>query len=160
MTGLELSLEESHALFECFPGFPQALFPVREGIAEPESQLGDQVICLGVVFGNETGRGQGSETLAEFFGRFPGTAQAWIYLRNEGDYASDSIRKSFRFLLKEAGAQQGIRRITVPTGPSEQALAAFLEAIGFARAGVLREALYLHGRYHDVTVFDLAFDAA
>jgi len=90
--------------------------------------------------------------------RIPGAAQAWVYLDDENDYAADTIRKGFRALLKEASGQQAIRRLTVPTAPWENALQTFLEAVGFTREGMLREALYLHGRYHDVTVFSIAAD--
>jgi len=82
-----------------------------------------------------------------------GRATAWLYLRDEADYASDSIRKSFRAILQEAGGQQAVKRLTVPVSPKEQALRGFLEAIGFTQAGTQREALYLHGDYHDVTLY-------
>ncbi len=85
--------------------------------------------------------------------RLPGCAYAWIYLRNDSDYADDAVRKSFRTLLAEAAKQQGLRRILAPAGPGETALAAFLRAVGFEASGTLREALFLHGRYHDVQVF-------
>jgi uncharacterized protein len=91
--------------------------------------------------------------------QLPGAATAWVYMRNEADYASESIRKGFRAILKEAGAQQSIRRLVVPVSPKEQELAAFLEAVGFKREGVLREALYLHGAYQDVTVYSITTDA-
>jgi len=91
--------------------------------------------------------------------QLPGAATASVYMRNGADYAAESIRKGFRAILKEAGAQQSIRRLTVPVSPKEQGLAAFLEAVGFKREGVLREALYLHGAYHDVTVYSITTDA-
>jgi radical SAM protein with 4Fe4S-binding SPASM domain len=92
--------------------------------------------------------------------RLPGVAQAWIYMRGFEDYASDSIRKSFRFMLNEAAAQQNFRRIVVAVGPAEQPLAAFLESTGFRCEGTLREALFLHGAYHDVRLFGLTLDEA
>lgn len=85
--------------------------------------------------------------------RLPGNALGWLYMRKETDYASDTIRKGFRAILDEAGGQQAVRRVTVPVAPWEQGLAAFLEATGFTRQGAQREALYAHGRYHDVAVF-------
>jgi len=90
--------------------------------------------------------------------RIPGAAHAWGHLHDEKDYAAETIRKGFRALLKEAAGQQAIRRLTVPAAPWETALQAFLEAVGFTREGVLREALYLHGRYHDVALFSIAAD--
>lgn len=90
--------------------------------------------------------------------RTPGAAQAWIYLRREADYASDEVRKGFRFLLKQAGGQQSIRRITVPVSDQETALGAFLTAIGFQKEGTLREALYLHNSYRDVHVYGISTD--
>jgi len=90
--------------------------------------------------------------------RFPGTASAWVYMRDESDYASESVRKSLRAILQEAGGQQSIRRLRVPTSPKEQALQGLLESIGFARTGTQREALYLHGSYHDVTVYSAVLD--
>ena len=90
--------------------------------------------------------------------RFPGAATAWLYMRDEADYASGAMRKGFRAILREAGGQQSVKRLTVPTSPNEQALRAFLEAIGFVRTGTQREALYLHGAYHDVTFYSAVLD--
>jgi uncharacterized protein len=80
----------------------------------------------------------------------PGSAKLWIYLRDPAGYASEAVRKSFRFLLEEAATKQSIRRLIVPVGPREDALATFLLATGFALEGTQREALYLHGKYEDV----------
>ncbi len=87
--------------------------------------------------------------------RIPESALLWIYLRDEQDYSSESVRRSFRMLLREAAKQQAFRRLFAPAGPRELALAAFLAALGFEQAGVLREALYLHGRYQDVRLFSM-----
>ena len=91
--------------------------------------------------------------------RLAGCAQGWIYMRDEADYASEAIRKGFRAILKEAGGQQDIRRLSVPVSAKEKGLAAFLEAAGFRREGVLREALYLHGGYHEVAVYSVGVDS-
>ncbi len=87
--------------------------------------------------------------------RIPESALLWIYLHKEQDYSSESVRRSFRMLLREAAKQQAFRRLFAPAGPRELALAAFLTALGFEQAGVLREALYLHGRYQDVRLFSM-----
>ncbi len=89
----------------------------------------------------------------------PGVAMAWIYMRGDADYGSESVRKGFRAILKEAGGQQSIRRLLVPVSLRETALGVFLEAVGFKREGALREALYLHGGYHDVTVYGISADS-
>lgn len=88
--------------------------------------------------------------------RIPGIARAWVYLRREADYADSGVRRGFRALLDEAGGQREIRRVTVPVGPRENALAAFLESAGFAIEGIEREALYLHGAYHDLRVYGIS----
>jgi uncharacterized protein len=88
--------------------------------------------------------------------RVPGVANAWLYLRRTEDYAADDIRKGFRFLLKQAGTQQGLRRIVVPAAAHEKPLQDFLTALGFAKAGTQREALYLHGKYHDVNLYTVS----
>ena len=85
----------------------------------------------------------------------PQTAQGALYMRDENDYAAESVRKGFRAILKEASAQQAVRALTIPAAVHEHALAAFLEALGFTRAGVQCEALYLHGAYHDVALYTL-----
>ncbi len=85
--------------------------------------------------------------------RVPGLAQAWLYMHDPADYASRAVQRSFRSVLKEAAAQPGIRRIIVPCQTSETGLSEFLEAVGFSAAGTLREALYLHGGYRDVTIY-------
>jgi uncharacterized protein len=88
--------------------------------------------------------------------RATGRAYAWLFFRDPADYASDALRKSFRFLLDEAGKQQGLRTLLIPVGPKEDALAAFLEAVGFANAGILREAFFLHGEYHPLRIFSIS----
>ena len=90
--------------------------------------------------------------------RFPGTAQGWVYLHNEADYAADDVRKAFRTLLREATKQQSIRRVTVPASAPETSLQTFLEAVGFHREGTLREALFVHGEYRDVHTYGLCVD--
>ena len=74
-------------------------------------------------------------------------------MRNEADYASESIRKGFRALLEEAAGQQAVQKLLVPVTEPEKALAGFLESLGFEHAGNEREALYLHGGYRDVHVY-------
>ena len=90
--------------------------------------------------------------------RLPDTALGWVYMHDETDYVSDAVRRSFRFILKEAGDQQDIRRLLTPAAHDETALQEFLEAVGYARLGVLREALYLHGTYHDVVMYGIGMD--
>jgi len=87
------------------------------------------------------------------------TASAWLYFRNEADYAAADLRKGLAFLLKQAGQQQGLRRITVSTAEYEHSLQHFLEQCGFTREGTLREALYLHGTYRDVHVYGITTSA-
>ncbi|HOZ45022.1 MAG TPA: SPASM domain-containing protein [Candidatus Hydrogenedentes bacterium] len=84
------------------------------------------------------------------------SAWAWIYMHDPSDYASDAVRKSFRFVLHEAGDQQALDRLLIYAGAEEQPLCAFLEAIGAEHVGTLRQALYLHGTYRDVRVYDFA----
>ncbi|GMV92329.1 MAG: hypothetical protein AMXMBFR82_21070 [Candidatus Hydrogenedentota bacterium] len=88
--------------------------------------------------------------------REPGTALAWVYMHAPNDYAADDVRKGFRTILKEAGGQQSIRRLTVPAASYEEELQAFLEAVGFAREGTLREALFAHDAYHDVHIYAIS----
>ena len=88
----------------------------------------------------------------------PGLARGWLYFRKQADYASDSIRKGFRAILKETGGQQAFKRLSIPVSHQEPGLAAFLEAVGFRQDGVLREALYLHGGYHDVAMYSILMD--
>ncbi len=87
------------------------------------------------------------------------TASAWLYFHNEADYAAADLRKGLAFLLKQAGQQQSLRRITVSTAEYEQPLQHFLEQCGFTREGTLREALYLHGTYRDVHVYGITTSA-
>ena len=85
--------------------------------------------------------------------RFSQAARVWIYLHRTTDYADHALQKAFQSLLADLGARQSIRRITVPVGPKEADLGTFLQRVGFIREGVEREALYLHGQYHDVCIF-------
>lgn len=87
--------------------------------------------------------------------RIKGAAEIAFYFRNEADYASDGTRKGIQTLLKQAGGQQELRRLTVPATAAETGLQQFLEALGFQREGTLREALYLHDAYHDVHVYGI-----
>lgn len=89
----------------------------------------------------------------------PGVAMAWVFMRDEADYASDSVRKGFRAILKEAWGQQPIKRVIVPASANEIALAEFLGAVGFKRIGTMREALFLHGKYGDVDIYSMAAGA-
>ena len=86
----------------------------------------------------------------------PGAAMLWIHLRKAADYADESVRKSFRFLLGEAGKQQGLDHLLVPCGPFDPGLSEFLAATGFERGGEQREALYLRGGYHNVAWYGAA----
>lgn len=88
--------------------------------------------------------------------REPGAAQAWVFMCDESYYASDEVRKGFRAILKEAGGQQSIRRLTAPAAAYETSLHAFLEAVGFTREGTQREALFVHDAYHDVHIYGIS----
>ncbi|MCC6491383.1 MAG: SPASM domain-containing protein, partial [Candidatus Hydrogenedentes bacterium] len=88
--------------------------------------------------------------------REPGAAQAWVYMHDEADYAAEDVRKGFRTILKEAGGQQSIRRLTVPAAEYEKGLQGFLEGVGFRREGTLREALFVHDAYHGVHVYGIS----
>ena len=86
----------------------------------------------------------------------PGSATAWLWLRDPEDYADAGVRRSFRALLKEAAGQQAIRQLLTPVSRFDVGLSAFLEAAGFRKAGTQREALYLHGAYHDIDLYAAA----
>lgn len=86
----------------------------------------------------------------------PGLAHVALFMKDEGDYAADPVRKSFKTILKEVGGQQTLRRMIVPAAAYETALQGFLESLGFRREGIWREALFLHGRYHDVHAYAIA----
>ncbi|MBX7257294.1 MAG: SPASM domain-containing protein [Candidatus Hydrogenedentes bacterium] len=88
--------------------------------------------------------------------RVQGAARAWVYIHDPADYASEDVRKGFRTILKEASTSQSIRRVTVPAAAYESELQAFLEAVGFAKEGVQREALFIHDAYHDVSIYGLS----
>ncbi len=90
--------------------------------------------------------------------RFPGTAQAWLYLRDPKDYANGRIQRSLAKLIEQAAGQQNIRRLLVPAGPKDEGLSALLEAADFTHAGNLRQALFLHGTYHDVALHSKTID--
>ena len=88
----------------------------------------------------------------------PGIVRAWLHFRSDKDYVLDANRKGFRAILKETSTSQMFKRLLVPVSHQEAALGTFLEAVGFTNAGVQREALYLHGRYHDVKIYTLTVD--
>lgn len=90
-------------------------------------------------------------------GQTPGTATAWMYIRNPADRAAADIRKGVKTLLVEAAKHQQLRRLTVFALESESGLHGFLEAIGFVREGVQREAVFLHGGYFDVAYYGMTF---
>jgi L-amino acid N-acyltransferase YncA len=89
----------------------------------------------------------------------PGVACAWLYLHDPSEYQSSATRRGFRNLLELLPAQQSLKRLLVPTGPHDGALALFLQATGFQPSGVQREALYLHGTYHDLKWFSLPLES-
>lgn len=86
-----------------------------------------------------------------------GLVHVSVFLRDPALYAAEDIRKGFRLLVQEAAKQQEFRRALAYAPDREPALQGFLEAIGFERAGAMREALYLHGDCHDVGVYALTF---
>ena len=88
--------------------------------------------------------------------RVQGAARAWVYMHDPADYASEEVRKGFRTILKEASNGQSIRRVTIPAAAYESELHGFLEAVGFAKEGTQREALFVHDAYHDVHIFGLS----
>jgi len=90
--------------------------------------------------------------------QWPGVVYGALHFRDKQDYHTESVRKSFKFLLEEAGAQQQIRRLQISVGPDDEGLGEFLAAIGFRSCGKQRESLYLHRRYHDLEQFVLAMD--
>lgn len=83
----------------------------------------------------------------------PGTATAYFWLRDSAGYADKAIQRSFREILSEAAGQQAIRRLLTPVSSFDAGLPIFLESIGFNPVGTQREALYLHGTYHDVDIY-------
>lgn len=85
--------------------------------------------------------------------RFAQAARAWLYLHRNTDYEDRTLQKAFRTLLKDLGARQSLQRITIPVGPHDNGLRTFLQQVGFTHEGTEREALYLHGQYHDVHIF-------
>ncbi len=87
--------------------------------------------------------------------RLPDVAQAAIYLHDPAHYEAEDIRKGLRLVLGEAGKQQGLRRVVTHAPDRDAPLHALLTALGFQKAGTQREALFLHGRYHDVSVYAL-----
>jgi len=90
----------------------------------------------------------------------PRTARAWFYLRDEASCHAETVRKGVRHLVRQAAENQAIDTVLTPVGPKEDALAGFLEAVGFQHIGTEREALYLHGAYHDVRIFALQLKQA
>lgn len=88
--------------------------------------------------------------------RVPAAAKGWIYFHNEADYSASDVQKGFRAILKEAGGQQSIHRLSIPAADYEKGLQKFLEAIGFTRDGTLREALFVHDAYHDVHMYSIS----
>lgn len=91
--------------------------------------------------------------------RLPDTAFGWVYLHDPADYSSEGIRRSIRFVLKEAGDLQSIKWLLVPAAEYETPLHEFLRAIGFQRMGLVREALYLHGTYRGVVLYRIGLGA-
>jgi len=86
----------------------------------------------------------------------PGYARLWLYFNDEGLYSDAGIRKGFRMLLDHAMQAQSIQYVTAYAAAYETPLQAFWEGAGFTRAGSLREAVFLHGDYHDAAVFGYA----
>jgi hypothetical protein len=95
-------------------------------------------------------------------GALEGAAMAWLYLRKPAYYESGDFRKGLRFLFQQAGnagSLSGAGALLIPAGPQEAGLRGLLESLGAARAGAQREALYLHGTYHDVDLYLLKLSA-
>ncbi|HDP34431.1 MAG TPA: GNAT family N-acetyltransferase [Candidatus Hydrogenedentes bacterium] len=82
-----------------------------------------------------------------------GLAWAWLYMRDKKAYEESGVRRALRTLLTEMKRSQQLAQILTPVTSAETGLATCLEALGFKRLGVRRQALYLHGKYHDVSIY-------
>jgi len=89
-----------------------------------------------------------------------GAAQAWLYFHDATEYQSSATRKGFRNLIDLLPSQQSFTRLLVPAGPKDGGLALFLQAAGFQSAGIQRDALFLHGGYHDLQWFSMELKPA
>ncbi len=93
----------------------------------------------------------------------PGTLQLSLYVHPADLYRRRAFQRSIRGVLQQltlSYAATGIRRLLIPAADHEEELKRFLAAVGLQPAGVLREALFLHGRYHDVQVFEWKLETA
>ena len=89
----------------------------------------------------------------------PGTMMLWVHFRNNSDYTDASIQKSFRSIIDELTEQSNdIKTVITPVAPGDADLDTFLSALGFIKTGTQREALYLHGKYSDITLYTLNFN--
>ncbi len=84
-----------------------------------------------------------------------GLARVWIYFQDQALYQDKATRSSFSRIIREASKQGAFRRFVAASGPGDNGLSEFLEAIGFAPLGVEREALFLHDAYHDIALFQM-----
>lgn len=82
-----------------------------------------------------------------------GAGVAWLYIHDARLYESDDVRKGFRTLLEQAHGLYGVRCVLMPAAERETGLQTFLNAVGFEKIGVQRDALYVHGAYHDIGLF-------
>ncbi len=67
------------------------------------------------------------------------------------DYAVDALRCFLGWLFYELN----IHRVTCETYATNRRAIRFFEKIGFKREGVIREAHYIDGKYHDIISFGL-----
>lgn len=85
--------------------------------------------------------------------RTPGSATAWLYMRNEEDYSQVDVRRSLGAILSQFATHQEFRRVLVPALESETTLGQLLSSLEFKKEGILRDAVFLHGDYHAVGMY-------
>ncbi len=75
-----------------------------------------------------------------------GDKQAW-----GKNYATDALRCFLEWLFYE----QNVHRVTCETYATNRRAIRFFEKMGFKKEGVIREAHYIDGTYHDIISFGL-----
>ncbi len=83
----------------------------------------------------------------------PNLSVIYIYFHNPDDYLNKDIQNNFQSLFNQIKTRFPQNRWLILTLPEDVNLISFIEKLQFQKAGILRDALFLHNQYHPINVY-------
>lgn len=83
----------------------------------------------------------------------PNLSVVCIYFHNPNDYTNKDIQDNFQILFNQIRNRFPKNRWLVYVNPDDTPLVSFIEKLQFQKIGTLRDALFLHNKYHPVDIY-------